>query len=85
MNSIRVKIGVNPSVNFLNKLMNLFSPLNSIAYIETENGSRRVLAKSLIGLPSLNLKFGQIICISFYGDYAESDAKYIERQIQLIV
>jgi len=84
MKSIKVKIGVISSVNFLNKLVNLFSSLNSVVYIETENCTQRVLAKSIIGLLNLNPKFGQTICITFFGDYADDDAKYVERQIKLL-
>ena len=84
MEILKVKLGVLPTVNVLNKLVNLFSSINSVVYIESEDGSKRVLAKSLIGLLSFRLRQYQNISITFYGDYAKNDAIYIERELRLL-
>jgi len=84
METLKVKLGVYPSATVLSKLVNLFSSLDSVAYIENEDGSKRVLAKSIIGLLSFRLRQYQNICITVYGNNSENDAKYIEREIKLL-
>ena len=84
MTSIKVKIGTFPSINFQNKLVNLFTSLESTVYVEGEFDSRRVSGKSLLGLLSLGLRQFQYICITIYGNNAENDAKYIEQTIKLL-
>ena len=84
METLKVKLGVYPSATVLSKLVSLFSSLDSVAYIENEDGSKRVLAKSIIGLLSFRLRQYQNISITFYGDYAKNDAIYIERELRLL-
>jgi len=82
--SIKIRLGVEPSINTISKMVALFNKLDSTVYIQKDYFRRRVNAKSILGIMSLSLHFMDVLIISFYGDYAKNDAKYIEREIKLL-
>ena len=82
--SIKIRLGVEPSINTISKMVALFNKLDSTVYIQKDYFKRRINAKSFIGLLSLSMHLMDVLIITFYGEYAENDEKYIEKEIRLL-
>jgi len=82
--SIKFRLGIEPTINTISKMVSLFDKLDSVIYIQKDYFRRRVNAKSILGLLSLSMHLMDVLIITFYGEYAENDEKYIEKEIRLL-
>ena len=69
------KILVEPNINIIYKLRDYFKTFNCSVYMSKNNDDRRVNAKSLIGILSLDLRIKDIIILYFTDDVNVQDIK----------
>lgn len=69
------KILVEPNINIIYKLRDYFKTFNCSTYMSKSNDDRRVNAKSLIGILSLDLHIGDTTNLYFTDDVNVQDIK----------